>query len=204
MYYSGLVGKDNRETPVRLNAKGEELLPHTSFGIAGSEDSNWADSDGNAIVPISVLDNVYPYNVNSAIEVDNSNDLAFTWSNNLGAALYDRELSLEIVARYFPDIADPNNYDASTHNYITSDSFDFNEIFVEVICSDNNSDIPEGNTSGSDDNNKSVITRYVSTHWGFIRIPVVVSFYNQSVKFRIYSNNKKIQIAKISLTNKIY
>lgn len=196
----GAIKKAPQPNPVpSFSHYGNEILSNTTFGSAGVADSNWHDSNNTSIIPISVLDNVYPYGCSSAAYISNTADISFTFTNNLGGARYDKELVLEIVARYFPDIADPDNYNASTHNYITLDSFDYNELKVDIYATDNGSGMKDVTTRESENALKMTNVEYVGTHWKAVRIPVRVAFYNTEIKFRIYSTTAGLQIASISL-----
>lgn len=152
----------------------EELLPSNTFSTVGQTDTNWN------VIPIDIYEhstngtNAYPVGCSSAVKVTNETTLSCTISSS---QLKKGTAILEIWARYFPTI-----YTNGADGQITTNSFDYNEIYVDII------------------NSNTTLKDYVNTHWKIVRIPIEVAATN--LDLNIYSNSKGIEIVYVSLKYK--
>lgn len=183
--YQGSENKSYiRNCPKKLESNyystSEELMPSSTFSSVGENDINWN------IIPTDIYEkqngtDTYPKDCISKVTVTDTVSLTTTIQQEK-FKLGNGDYILELWCRYFPPV-----YLDGSGEQITEDSFDYNEIFVEI-----------GTTEGK----KIVLKDRVNTHWKIVRFPInVVGI--QDVQFKIYSNEKGIELSYISLKEKI-
>lgn len=157
----------------------EELFPSNTFGAVGKNDSNWN------VYPTDIYEhikgtNTYPVGCSSKVDVTDAQVLEYTVPNTkLKNGI--RKAIAEIWCRYFPPV-----YTDGSGEQITEDSFDYNEIKLDV---------------GVGSKNISTLSEKVNTHWKIVRFPITLikTTSSDSIKLKIYSDSKGIEVAYLSL-----
>lgn len=157
----------------------EELLPSNTFGTVGEIDQNWN------VTPTDIYEhqkgiNTYPIGCSSKVDVTDTVSLKCiipTSKIKNGS----RKAILEIWCRYFPPI-----YSNGADDQITENSFDYNEIKVDI---------------GVSSESISTLSERVNTHWKIVRFPIklVKVGTSEGTIVKIYSNTKGIEVVYISL-----
>lgn len=157
----------------------EELFPSNTFGEVGENDTNWN------VYPTDIYEhingtNTYPVECSSKVDVTDSQVLEYTVPNEkLKNGI--RKAIAEIWCRYFPPV-----YTDGSGEQITEDSFDYNEIKLDV---------------GVGSKYISTLSEKVNTHWKIVRFPITLikTSASDSIKLKIYSDSKGIEVAYLSL-----
>lgn len=157
----------------------EELLPSNTFGTVGEVDQNWN------ITPTDIYEhqngtNTYPVGCSSKVDVTDAVSLEYTIPTSK-IKNGSRKAILEIWCRYFPPI-----YSDGADGQITENSFDYNEIKVDI---------------GVSSKNISTLSERVNTHWKIVRFPIklVKIGTSENTKVKIYSDTKGIEVVYVSL-----
>lgn len=157
----------------------EELLPSNTFGTIGEVDSNWN------VTPTDIYEhqngtNTYPVGCSSKVDVTDTVSLEYTIPTSK-IKNGSRKAILEIWCRYFPSI-----YSDGTGDQITENSFDYNEIKVDI---------------GVSSKNVSTLSEKVNTHWKIVRFPIKLVKVStpEDTKVKIYSDTKGIEVVYVSL-----
>lgn len=157
----------------------EELLPSNTFGAVGEVDQNWN------VTPTDIYEhqhgtNTYPVGCSSKVDVTDTVYLEYTIPTSK-IKNGSRKAILEIWCRYFPPI-----YSDGADGQITENSFDYNEIKVDI---------------GVSSKNISTLSEKVNTHWKIVRFPIKLIKVNASkdTKVKIYSDTKGIEVVYVSL-----
>lgn len=153
------------------NSDAEELLPASTFGIVGTLDSNWN------VTPIKIYEDIqgvksYPKGCSSIVKVTDNVNLSCTVD---GSKLKNGTARLEVWCRYFPDI-----YTDGSGNQITENSYDYNDIIVEV------------------GGQETTLTQRVNTYWKIVEFDVY-TVKGSSLYLKIHSNNEGIEVARVSM-----
>lgn len=94
-----------------------------------------------------------------------------------------REALVEVIARYFPKVYDPEeDYDQCE---ITLDSYDFGKVSIACIF--------EGKAFKQE--------QRVGLHWKRLQFPIILPADVEQFELRIYAKDKKLQIAKVSVVS---
>lgn len=157
----------------------EELLPSNTFGIAGEVDENWN------VTPTDTHEhqngtNTYPVGCSSKVDVTDAVFLEYTIPTSK-IKNGSRKAILEIWCRYFPPI-----YSDGADDQITENSFDYNEIKVDI---------------GVSSKSISTLSERVNTHWKIVRFPIKLVKVGtpEGTKIKIYSDTKGIEVVYVSL-----
>jgi len=168
-----------------------ELIQESTFGVVGTTQSTWFDSNGNGVVSVADYENKYPAGATSEIVVSD----VLSMNTTINSSVLDRHgnMWLEIYCRYFPDA--PTPYTQANDTEVNDISYDFNELFIKFSQNSNGSGI-----------NTVILSEEVGLYWKIVRIPICWfrQVYNSAgnitnMYLSLYSNSKKIEICKVSL-----
>lgn len=168
-----------------------ELIPEPTFGAVGTTTTDWEDANGNGIVSVSDYENKYPAGATSEILVSDT----LSMNTTLSSSVLNKHgnMWLEIYCRYFPDAPIP--YTQADDTEVNNNSYDFNTLYIKF----------SQNSNGSGQNTV-VLEEEVGLMWKIVRIPICWfrQFYNSAgnitnMYLSLYSNNKGIEICKVSL-----
>ncbi|MBE6024137.1 MAG: SGNH/GDSL hydrolase family protein [Cellulosilyticum sp.] len=160
----------------KKKAKGNEMIP---YGLMGNEAQlkGWKSSkEIQAYVP---ADGCLPKGCLGSVEVFKEQKL----SQVIGYSMDEetRDAQVMIVARYFPEIFNPE--DDYSKCKITKSSYDYAELCLDMVY-----------------NGKTFTQRKrVGMHWKKVNFDVVLPAYTDCVELRIYSEGHKVQVAKASM-----
>ena len=166
----------------------DELVSEPTFGEVGTELTSWVEDNGSAIVSVDDYGSKYPFGTSSIVKVTDAlamnTTITETELNKFGKVV------LEICCRYFPNA--PTPYSQSGDTEINDNSYDYNTLFITL--------------SQTRDSEKIVLQEEIGVMWKIIRIPLTWfwQLYNnysayKSINLRLSSNEKGIEIARVSL-----
>lgn len=156
-----------------ISPSGPELLSQPLVGAA--QLSGWNVT--GSVTPFNPADGITPKGVTQIINVSKDDQISqsFSWEEKED----DQEVQITVWARYFPDINDP----AGDTFTITEDSFDYALLAVET-------------GAGS---KAMTLTDKVDMHWKEVTFNAVLPYDQTSMSLKVYSLDKKIQVAKVSV-----
>ena len=167
----------------------DELVSEPTFGEVGTELTSWTGDNNSPIVSVGDYGSKYPFGANSIVKVTDAlamnTTITDTELNKFGKAV------LEICCRYFPNA--PTPYSQSGDTEINDNSYDYNTLFITMT-----------QTRASE---KLVLQEEIGVMWKIIRIPLTwfwqlydnSAYLHKSINLRLSSNDKGIEIAKVSL-----
>jgi hypothetical protein len=177
--YGTYHGNDDKlyvQKQVPKEIKGTELLAQTNVG--DSEISAWTIT--GSVTPYATSDTGLPYSTTKVVDVSVNNKISQTLTYTKDVA--DKKIQIKVWARVFPSVFNPTS-DISTAP-ITSDSFDLGTLGIELAN--------PGQLSQE-------FTDIVGLHWKEILIDTVAPAQSSTMTITVYSKDKTIQIAKVSV-----
>jgi len=177
--WSGKEDKVYRSRPLKTaEPTGTELLAQTKMGNS-TELSGWT-IDGTIATPFVPADNNLPRDTTGCIEITTANKISQSITNP--SLNEEVEVEVRAIARYFPTINDP----AGSTFTITEDTYDYADLAMDI-------------TTGTDAAHIHTMTDRINTHWKEVSFRISIPHACTSMKFKFYSKDKTIQIAKVSV-----
>lgn len=151
-----------------------ELLPSNTFGAVGVEDTNYNVIPTNTYEMTQGVD-AYPPGVTSKVTVDDTTSINFSVASP-SSGLYE----LELWCRFFPPV-----YTDGSDGQITVDSYDYNEVLVDV----------GGSISAK--NTGVTLRDEVCLAWKKVRFTIFLS--TTATPIKVYSNAKGMEVCWMSV-----
>lgn len=160
----------------RRKARGNELMP---YNLVGTEEElkGWHIEEG--IAPYVPADQCLPQGCSGCIDV--MEDQKLSQIVNYSMSQETREVEIEIIARYFPEIFNPEE-DYSKCK-ITKDSYDYAELCLDMVYN--------GRTYTQ--------RRRVGLHWKKVTFEAILPALTDQVEVKVYSKDYPVQVVKVSM-----
>ena len=175
--WDGIENKVYKTTGLtRRKAKGNELVP---YGFMGNEEQlkNWHIAEEvRAYIPV---DGCLPKEAIGCIDVSKEQKLSQVVGYSMSEEIRDAQVA--VVARYFPEIFNPE--DDYKNCKITETSYDYAELCLDMVYN--------GRTFTQ--------RRRVGMHWKNVIFDVVLPPYTDQVELKVYSEGHEVQVAKVSM-----
>ena len=160
----------------RRKARGNELMP---YNLVGTEEElkGWHIEEG--IAPYVPADQCLPQGCSGCIDV--MEDQKLSQIVNYSMSQETREVEIEVIARYFPEIFNPEE-DYSKCK-ITKDSYDYAELCLDMVYN--------GRTYTQ--------RRRVGLHWKKVTFEAILPALTDQVEVKVYSKDYPVQVVKVSM-----
>ncbi|MNM45079.1 hypothetical protein D3C81_559960 [compost metagenome] len=175
------IYSDKNFTPIE--PIGAELLIENKVGNS-SQLANWTVV--GSLTPSVPFDNILPNNTVGMVEVDSSNYIRqnFAYLSLLNKDIISEPAIIKVWCRVCPSAFDWSTKPYPTDSLITEDTYDYATLGIDLI---------NGSRSFHMEDK-------VGLHWKEVTIQTMIPSLSSQQSIKVFSKDKKIQIAKVSIT----